>query len=65
MKTQTIDLIAMFLKNYTVVADLVFNDLKTKTIYEKTGNGTICPSFDDIVVFFSCNNVATTIKGPL
>ena len=51
MKTQTIDLIAMFLKNYTVVADLFFNDLKTKTIYEKTGNGTICPSFDDIVVF--------------
>ena len=63
MKTQTIDLIAMFLKNYAVVVDLVFYDLKTKTIYEKTGNRTICPSFDDIVVF-SCNNVATT-SGPL
>ena len=53
----------MFIKNYAVVVDLVFYDLKTKTIYEKTGNRTICPSFDDIVVF-SCTNVATT-RGPL
>ena len=44
MKIQTIDLIAMFLKNYAVVVDLVYYDLKTKTIYEKTGNGAICPS---------------------
>ena len=64
MKTQTIDLIAMLLKNYSVVVDLLlFYDLKTKTIYEKTGNGPICPSFDDIVVF-SCNTLAPT-RGPL